>query len=182
MLIDDGEITIKMLTVHEKRPGGGAASCLMEIERAAIWMSRVGYVPRYCGVSDFLSPGGRRCFEQGALPRELPWMDRWILNPYATSGLLSRRHRLLIISRSHKRDTLRQSGTSLDFFMAFYNWRVWRNTMVHFVFLFPEKTKNWFISNSSSIFQNPFCFQLQREFFKLPLHQTLQVSPLRLNF
>lgn len=41
MLIDDGEITIKILMVHEKRPGGGSVSCLMELERAVIWMSRV---------------------------------------------------------------------------------------------------------------------------------------------
>lgn len=107
MLIDDGEITtITMRAAHEERPSGEAVSCLMELERATIWMSWVAYVPKYRGVSDFLSPGGRRCFEQGALPRELPWMDRRILNPYATSGLLSRRHRLLIINRPHKRDTL----------------------------------------------------------------------------
>lgn len=43
------------------------------------------------------------------------------VDPYATSGLLSRGHRLLIISRPHKQDTLWLSGTSLKFVLQLKN-------------------------------------------------------------
>jgi len=68
------EITFTMFATYEERLGGGCQLFNGIGTSQGIWMSRVTYIPRYqdSGVSDFLSPGGRCCFEQGALPRKLP--------------------------------------------------------------------------------------------------------------
>lgn len=125
-------------------PGGGeAVSCLMELERAAIWMSRVAYASRGTVVYrislvqevDVVSSKVRchgSCHE---------WTGgSWILTRHLVSWADDI---VFLLSVGRTSETLcANRGASFDFFTGFfYDWRARCDAAVQFAF--PKKTNSF---------------------------------------